>query len=138
MSSIVVMTAALTYTEEIMNEVRIYIGLNDVITKKQMFETDRYINILKNVCFAYKTPFSFAVEEGGYFHEDGTYTQETTLVLVLLDPLNHIVDEIAKDLCVFFHQESVLITENAVRSYYVNESLERNPITNQAESDLPG
>ncbi len=43
------MTAALTYTEEIMNEVRIYIGLNDVITKKQMFETDRYINILKCV-----------------------------------------------------------------------------------------
>jgi len=30
-------------------------------------------------------------------------------------------NEIAKDLCVFFHQESVLITQNSVRSYYIRE-----------------
>ena len=33
------------------------------------------------------------------------------------------VNEIAKDLCAFFHQGSVLITENAVRAYFVNETL---------------
>ena len=35
-----------------------------------------------------------------------------------------IINEIAKDLCSFFHQESVLITENLVRTYYVSESLQ--------------
>ncbi len=104
-------------------EIRIYIGLNDAVTREQIFETDVYKNILKHVCFAYKTPFSFVVEEGGYIHEDGECTQETTLVLTLIEPGPHIVDEIAKDLCAFFHQESVLITEGRVRAYYVNESL---------------
>ena len=33
------------------------------------------------------------------------------------------VNEIAKDLCVFFRQESVLITENKVRSYFIKEKL---------------
>ena len=32
-----------------------------------------------------------------------------------------VVEEIAKDLCVFFHQESVLITEGRVNAYYISE-----------------
>ena len=65
-----------------------------------------------------------AVEEGGYIHENGEYTKETTLVLTLIDVRKSTVNEIAKDLCSFFHQESVLITENLVRTYYVSESLQ--------------
>ena len=107
-----------------MTETRIYVGLNDSVTKTQLFETETYINILRNVCFGYKTPFSFGVEEGGYIHESGEYTRETSLVLTLIDVDRAIVNEIAKDLCSFFHQESVLITESAVRSYYISESLE--------------
>ena len=71
----------------------------------------------------YAEPFSFGVEEGGYIHESGEYTKETTLVLTLIDADKVIVNEIAKDLCTFFHQESVLITEGIVRAYYVSESL---------------
>ena len=44
-------------------------------------------------------------------------------MLSLMDADNSVVNEIAKDLCVFFHQESVMITENAVRAYFVNEKL---------------
>ncbi len=40
-----------------MNEIKIYIGLNDSDTQKQLFETDKYIDILKKVCRSYKTPF---------------------------------------------------------------------------------
>ena len=108
-----------------MLETRIYVGLNDSVEKKQLFETETFINIMRNVCYAYKTPFSFNVEEGGYIHEDGTYTRENTLVLTLIDTEKAIVEEIAKDLCVFFHQESVLITESPVNSYYISESLEK-------------
>ena len=107
-----------------MTETKIYVGLNDSVTKNQIFETDKYISILRNVCFAYHMPFSFDVEEGGYIHENGDITKETTLVLILIDAKKEMVNEIAKDLCVFFHQESVMITEDRVRTYFISESLE--------------
>ena len=106
-----------------MTETKKYIGLNDSVEKKQLMETEKYVSVLRNVCYAYNTPFSFAVEEGGYIHESGEYTKETTLVLTLIDVNKLKVNEIAKDLCSFFHQESVLITENLVRTYYVSETL---------------
>ena len=106
-----------------MTETKIYVGLNDSVEKRQLMETEKYISVLRNVCYAYNTPFSFGVEEGGYIHESGEYTKETKLVLTLIDADKTIVNEIAKDLCTFFHQESVLITEGVVRAYYVSESL---------------
>ena len=107
-----------------MIETKIYVGLNDSVTKTQIFETEKYISILRNVCFAYHTPFSFDVEEGGYIHENGEYTRETSLILSLIDADRKTVNEIAKDLCVFFHQESVMITDNLVRTYFISETLE--------------
>ena len=106
-----------------MKETKIYVGLNDSETKKQLFETEKYIAVLKDVCFAYHTPFSFNVIEGGYIHENGEYTKETTLELTLIGAKKETINEIAKDLCAFFNQESVLITENLIRSYFVRESL---------------
>ena len=107
-----------------MIETKIYVGLNDSVTKTQIFETEKYISILRNVCFAYHTPFSFDVEEGGYIHENGEYTRETSLILSLIDVNRQTVNEIAKDLCVFFHQESVMITDNLIRTYFISETLE--------------
>ena len=107
-----------------MIETKIYVGLNDSVTKTQIFETEKYISILRNVCFAYHTPFSFDVEEGGYIHENGEYTRETSLILSLIDVNKKTVNEIAKDLCVFFHQESVMITDNLIRTYFISETLE--------------
>ena len=107
-----------------MIETKIYVGLNDSVTKTQIFETEKYISILRNVCFAYHTPFSFDVEEGGYIHENGEYTRETSLILSLIDTDRKTVNEIAKDLCVFFHQESVMITEDHIRTYFISETLE--------------
>lgn len=106
-----------------MTETKIYVGLNDSATMKQEHETETYIRILKSVCMNYKVAFSFSLAQGGYIHEDGQYTQETSLVLSLIDTDSEVVGEIARDLCVFFHQESVLITEDEVKAYYVNESL---------------
>lgn len=108
-----------------MVEIKVYVGLNDSITKKQIFETEKYISILRNVCIAYKTPFSFDVVEGGYIHENGEYTTETSLVLTLIDAERSTVHEIAKDLCAFFHQESVMITEGQISTYYVSEGIEK-------------
>ena len=90
-----------------MIKTEIYIGLNDQQTMQQRFDTGRYVTVLKNVCKSYKVPFSFNVIEGGYIHESGEYTQETSLVLTLIDVEDSLIREIANDLCVFFGQESV-------------------------------
>ena len=61
--------------------------------------------------------------EGGYVHESGEYTQETTLVLTLFDIKREDIDNIAKDLCAFFHQESVLVATGEVEVYSVSETI---------------
>ena len=106
-----------------MTETRIYVGLNDADTKEQKFSIEKYRSLLKQICFSYHVPFSVSVSEGGYFHEDGTFTLENTLVLTLIDLDQNRIEEIAKDLCVFFRQESVLVTEETVRAYYIQEKL---------------
>ncbi len=106
-----------------MTETRIYVGLNDSQTLKQEHETEKYVSVLQQVCRAYRVPFSFTLSDGGYFHDDGSYTREKTLVLSLIDADRDTAREIARDLCAFFHQESVLITEGRVESCYVRESL---------------
>ena len=105
-------------------QAKIYVGLNDSEKHEQLFEKDRYVHVLKNVCRSYHTAFSFDVINGGYFHDDGTYVEETSLELTLLEVSDELVREIAKDLCVFFHQESVMITENEIRTFFVSETLE--------------
>ncbi|MBR2582909.1 MAG: hypothetical protein IKD61_05890 [Oscillospiraceae bacterium] len=106
-----------------MTETKIYVGLNDSETLRQEFDTAKYVSILKNVCKSYRIPFSFSLAQGGYLHEDGRYTEEQTLVISLIDAEKSVINEIAKDLCVFFRQESVLITEERVRAYFVDRSL---------------
>ncbi|MBQ6653960.1 MAG: DUF3574 domain-containing protein [Erysipelotrichaceae bacterium] len=109
-----------------MNEVRqttIYIGLNDSETKTQIHETDKYIEILKIVCQNYHVAFSVNMVNGGYFHDDGTYVEENTLVLTLLDVEKEVIQEIAQDLCAFFHQESVMVTSSLSEVYFVRETI---------------
>ncbi len=57
-----------------MIETKIYVGLNDSETKTQRLETEKYVSTLKNVCRSYRVAFSFVVEQGGYLHENGSYT----------------------------------------------------------------
>ena len=104
-------------------ESQIYIGLNDSETMQQKLETERYISILKHVCQSFGVPFSFNVVDGGYIHDNGEYTEEKTIVLTFIDQPQETVDEIAKDLCVIFHQESVLVTTDRVHVRSIRERL---------------
>lgn len=102
----------------------IYVGLNDAETGVQKFDTEKYVSILKNVCRSYQVAFSMHRLGGGYFHEDGRYTEENTLALMLMDVPQQTVTEIAKDLCAFFRQESVMVTSSPCSVVFVKESLE--------------
>ncbi|MBR5427455.1 MAG: hypothetical protein IK118_03835 [Clostridia bacterium] len=107
-----------------MTETRIYIGLNDAQTREQIYETQQYLDILKDVCRGCRVPFSVDIEEGGYYHEDGEYTEETSFILVLIDVSPAVVRKIAKELCARFHQESVLVTQDRIDGYFINEDAE--------------
>ena len=111
----------------------IYIGLNDADTGAQKFDTEKYVSILRRVCQSYHVAFSFHLSSGGYVHDDGRYTEENTLQLMLLNAeestvtlmnaAEDTVNEIAKDLCAFFHQESVMVTESACSVVFIRDSL---------------
>lgn len=102
-------------------QAKIYVGLNDATKHEQLFEKERYVSVLKNVCRSYRTAFSFDVINGGYFHEDGTYVEENSLELTLLDVSDELVKEIAKDLCAFFHQESVMVVYSEPEVEFIQE-----------------
>ena len=111
-------TVKVTRDEEQKDTVRtqVYIGLNDGDAKNQLFDTGQYVSVLRNVCIQYGVPFSFDIVKGGYIHDDGEYTEENTIVLTFIDAPQKTIDEIAEDLCVFFRQESVLITSGLIQS----------------------
>lgn len=101
----------------------VHIGLNDAVTHEQKYDTEKYLSILKTVCRSYRVAFSVHTVDGGYFHEDGSYVEETTLTLTLTDLPEATVKEIAKDLCAFFHQESVMVTAAPAEVYFIQEAL---------------
>ena len=102
----------------------IYVGLNDSETGVQKFGTEKYVSILKTVCRSYSVAFSVHVINGGYFHEDGRYTEENTLSLMLIGVEDDVILEIARDLCAFFHQESVMVTSSPSSVIFVKEQLD--------------
>ncbi len=106
-----------------MQTTTIYVGLNDAETHAQKFDTSKYLTILKGVCHAYRVGFSVQLVNGGYFHEDGSYVEENTLSLTLMDVPEDTVRSIAEDLCAFFRQESVLVSVSRSEVYFVKERL---------------
>ena len=111
--------------EKTMVEARIYVGLRDRDSHEQRYDTEKYRSILKNVCKNYQAPFSLQVIEGGYFHDDGSWVDENTLLITLIDTPQKTVYEIARDVCTFFHQESVMITCTPVLRFNVHDDLYR-------------
>ena len=104
-----------------MLESRIYVGLNDKDNHEQNYDTEKYKSILKSVCKNYHAAFSLQVIEGGYFHDDGSWVEENSLLVTLIDTPEQIVYSIAEDLCVFFRQESVMITSTVVHKYSIHD-----------------
>ena len=105
------------------SQTTIYIGLNDGMTGVQKFDSNMYISTLKYVCRSYKIGFSFQEISGGYFHEDGSYTEENALMLRLINVPEQTIIEIAKDICVFFNQESVMITTSPTSVVYITDKI---------------
>ena len=104
-----------------MLESRIYVGLDDKDSHEQHFDTEFCKSMLKSVCKDYRTSFSLQVIEGGYFHDDGSWVEENTLLVTLIGTPKKTVYKIAKELCALFHQESVMITANSVLKFNIRD-----------------
>ena len=102
----------------------IYVGLNDSETREQKLMTEKYVSLLKKVCYSYSVAFSVNFITGGYFHADGTYVEENSLALMLMDVEESTVDAVAQDLCAFFNQESVMVTKTPAEIKFIKDSLE--------------
>ena len=106
-----------------LTETQMFIGLNDADTNVQKYDTTRYVKLLRTVCAQYEVQFSFNVIGGGCIHDSGEVTEETTISLTFFDVDYDTVTEIAKDLCVFFNQESILVTTGLKEVRFVRERL---------------
>ena len=104
-----------------MLESRIYVGLNDRDSREQKYDTEQCRDMLKTVCKDYSAPFSLQVIEGGYFHDDGSWVEENSLLVTLIGIPRKTVYMIAKDLCTLFHQETVMITGTSVRRFNIRD-----------------
>ena len=104
-----------------MIESRIYVGLSDRDSHEQIYETETYKEALKKICRNHKSSFSLQVIEGGFFHNDGSWVDENTLLITLIGTPQMVVYKIAKEVCTAFHQESVMITSNAVVRFNVHD-----------------
>lgn len=113
-----------------MIEARIYVGLDDKETHEQKYDIEDYKAMLKDICKLYQTAFSLQVIEGGYFHDDGTWVDENTLLVTLVGTAGETVYKIAKDLCNAFNQESVMITSNPVHTLNIHDDGDGDQNTN--------
>ena len=101
----------------------ICIGFNDGDTREQKFSEDVYERIIANVCKGYQVAYSIGRLTGGYIHDDGVFVRENSASLILLGVSDGQAREIAKDLCAFFNQESVLIMKSEVSYTFISEKL---------------
>ncbi len=113
-----------------MLEARIYVGLRDKDSHEQRFEIEKYKSILKEVCKNYRAPLSLNVIEGGYFHDDGSWVDENTLLVTFIGIRIKTVYEIARDICTFFRQETVMITYTPVIRFNIHDDLASEEIKN--------
>ena len=101
----------------------ISVGLHDKDEKRQKIATDRVLRLVANCCKGYELAFSCCLQDGGYIHENGEYVLEKSICIVLVKPEEALVEEIAKDLCAFMNQESVMVTAEEVACGFVSETI---------------
>lgn len=112
-------------TIKTVNRYTICIGLNDSGSYKQEYETEKILSIVARCCREYKMAYSCTIQTGGYIDSNGKFVTENSLALSFVDGYPEKVNEIAKDICLFLNQESVLVTVDKISRYYVSEKIER-------------
>lgn len=101
----------------------IWVGFNDGETKEQKYAEEIYEKIITNVCKGYRISYSANKMIGGYIHKDGTFVKENSACITLVGATNQQVEEIAKDLCAFFNQESVTVIKSDITCSSISNNI---------------
>lgn len=102
---------------------QISVGTKDSETRTQKFTTEFIEKIICNVCRGYRLDYSISPVRGGYFHGDGGFVSEDSFCVTLIGAEENDVYEIAKDICAFLHQETVIVSRDTVDFLVLHESL---------------
>ena len=107
----------------------VIIGMNDKDSKPQLLLTEKINELVKIVCSGYQRPFCYTIGQGSYYHHDNTVTLEKNISLMLADISEEQVNEIAKDLCLFLNQESVMVLKEEAEMYFIEEHFDKNELS---------
>ena len=102
-----------------MKKTTLYIGLNDKDTKYQIIDTISAYKIITNIITEYADGGTIYAADGIYKHDDGTVVIEKTLRVELIDAPETAVKSIIQAAKVSLNQESILIQQEIVNSYFV-------------------
>ncbi|MDO5328762.1 MAG: hypothetical protein Q4E88_01500 [Coriobacteriia bacterium] len=115
--------------EDPISRYEICVGLNDGDARSQKYSKETYEKIIFNVCKGLEISYSISKIDGVYVHEDGTPIKEKSLCITLLGINDQQAEEIAKDFCVIFNQESVLVLKYECKYSFIKEKI----ITNTSD-----
>ena len=110
----------MTMRKEKAERYTIYVGLADRNEYEQKVSFEKASSLVSNMSF------SLVLQQGGYFHHNGQFVDETSLAVSLINAEQCLVDEVASDLCCFFNQESVMVTCEKIRVYSVENNIDLN------------
>ena len=100
----------------------LYLGTNDKDTNKPVYSREESKERVKAILMKDLGGYTIQEAEGGWRGDDGTEYQEYTLVIHLSDTDLDTVHKVARKLIDEFHQSSVLIsTERVKTEFYAGE-----------------
>lgn len=103
-------------------KINLYLGLNDKKTKKQEISTLEAYKITERLVLNSFDGCSISEQNGVYTHENGEIVHEKSLNIAIFtdNDVNNLVkvDKLARELCITFNQESVIIEKTQVSSSF--------------------
>lgn len=98
------------------------IGLNDQTQRKQIYTSKQAQQHIITQLQKHKaiTGYTMHTAKGGYMHNDGTTTNENSLILELFDKLpRKIIKQLANDIKDTLNQESVVYTKQRTKGVFI-------------------
>ena len=102
-----------------MNKTTLYIGLNDMATKRQEISTVEAYKVVQNIVMSMADGCTIFEADGVYKHDDGTVVIEKSLKVELYGLYESVVFSIVAMLKQALRQESIILQEETVNSRFV-------------------
>ena len=95
-----------------------YLGTNDKDTNEPVASHEECMEMAKDILIKNFGGYTIQEAEGGWINENGTESQEYTLVIYLSDTTSEQVHAVADEMIETFNQSSILIQENPTKTEF--------------------